>query len=95
MRLRMLMSQSFSVSAWPALPDWALMAAEAAVKLRHHTIEHGLGNRRVAPVAVELVLLPLNVFEHIGFEGRRARPSMISKIVVRAKWWSAGASLRR
>ncbi|MDT4889215.1 hypothetical protein FQZ97_1258890 [compost metagenome] len=39
---------------------------EAIVQLGNHAIQHLLGNRRVAPVAVELLFLPVDILEHIG-----------------------------
>ncbi len=39
---------------------------EAIVQLGNDSVQHLLGNRRVAPVAVELLFLPVDVLEHVG-----------------------------
>ena len=41
---------------------------EAAIELAHHRIEHTLGNRRVATVAVQRVPLFVEVFEHVRLQ---------------------------
>ena len=67
-RLRMLISQSFSVSDWPALPGRLFSAVKQRVELADHLVEHGFGDRRVAAVAVERLLLLVQVLHHVGLQ---------------------------
>ena len=80
----MLISQSFSVSAWPALPDWLFNAAKQRSSCCNHRIQGRLGNGWIATVAIQLVLVLFDVMRTSDFRSALAATSMISNMVTNA-----------
>ena len=62
------MSHSFSVSDWPALPGTVVERGEVAIELAHDLVQHAFGDGRVAAVAVEGLLLLVQVLHHVGLQ---------------------------
>ena len=94
MRLRMLISHSLAVSACAGLAGRLVEILEGAVDARDDLVERGFGDRRIAAIARELLLVALELLEHVGLEvgargdvhdleHRRQRVVVVDRVVAR------------